>query len=344
LKRVRCSDPGITRRRHGRGFSYVEPNGRLVRDGETLARISALAIPPAWKDVWICGRADGHLQAVGTDAAGRRQYLYHEAWRARRDTQKFERIEGFAEALPQLRKVVARDLALDGMPRSKVLGCAVRLLDEASFRIGTEAHAERNGSFGLATLLKKHATPQDGAVVFDYMSKSGKRRVQIVRDPDAVAVLTELKRRRGGGRELLAYRDDGGRWQDVHSRDINEYLKMCADGDYSAKDFRTWQATVLATVLVAAAVAAATPVTSGRRLASSVVKEVAGYLGNTPAVCRASYVDPRVFERFEEGVTVAERLDDPNVEDLEDPRFRTRVEAAVLALLRGEIRLKDMAA
>ena len=344
MKRVRCSDPGITRRRRGRGFSYVEANGRLVRDVATLARINALAIPPAWNDVWICPRADGHLQAVGTDAAGRRQYLYHQVWRARRETQKFERIEGFAEALPQLRRLVAKDLALDGMPRWKVLACAVRLLDEASFRIGTEAHAGRNGSFGLATLRKKHVTPQDGAMVFDYTSKSGKRRIQIVQDPDAVAILAKLKQRRGGGCELLAYRDDERRWRDVRSSDINDYVKMSAGGDYSAKDFRTWQATVLAAVLVAANEAAATPVNSRRRVASSVVKEVANYLGNTPAVCRGSYVDPRVFERFEEGVTLAERLHDPDAEALEDQRFRTRIEAAVLALLRGDIRPKAMAA
>ena len=335
LRRVSSDVPGIVRHPHGRGFRYIHPSGRPVRDAETLARIRALAIPPAWTDVWICPDPLGHLQAMGTDDAGRRQYRYHDAWRARRDVQKFDRMLGFARALPDLRERVADDLALPGVPRQRVLAGAVRLLDQASFRVGSESYARDNGSFGLATLRKEHVRLRDGIALFDFAAKSGKRLVQEVADPDVVPLIRTLKRRRTGGPELLAYRD-GDVWRDVRSADVNAYVKEVAGDGYSAKDFRTWHGTVVAAVGLALAEGDRTSFTSRRRQVSAAIREVAEFLGNTPAVARASYVDPRVIDRFEEGVTIAPALERSSAEDLDDPAFREVVEAAVLDLLEDE--------
>lgn len=273
-----------------------------------------LTIPPAWTDVWICPHEDGHLQAVGVDAAGRRQYLYHPRWRERRDQQKFDRMLTFARLLPKLRAAVARDLQQPGVERRRVLACAVRLLDVGFFRIGGEAYASRNGSFGLATLQKRHVTlAGKGTVVFDYPAKSGQRRVQAVVDDDVYDVLRALKRRRGGGDTLLAYRKDGG-WVDVRSSEINAYLKELAGPDVSAKDFRTWHANLLAAT--ALAVSAWQDSRTGREQAiRHAVGEAAHYLGNTPSVCRASYIDPRLFDHYRSGNTVASALERAALED-----------------------------
>ena len=302
LRRVDCSGPGFARRRAGRGFVYVAEDGRRITDKETVARIRALAIPPAWEDVWICPVPTGHIQAVGTDAAGRRQYRYHDAWRARRDQEKFDHMLEFAQALPALRKVIAADLAGDEPSRARVLACATRLLDIGFFRIGTEGYAEQNQSYGLATMQKRHVRVRGDEVRFDYRSKSGKMRIQSVVDPEVAEVVEALKRRRGGGPELLAWRD-GRRWRDVRSSDINDYIKDATGGEFTAKDFRTWNATVLASVSLAVA-ATATSATARKRAVAWAMKEVAHWLGNTPAVCRSSYVDPRVVDRYQAGVTV----------------------------------------
>ena len=305
LRRVDCAGPGIRRRRAGRGFAYYDEHGR-VDDPEVLARIRALAIPPAWTEVWICPVPTGHIQAVGTDAAGRRQYRYHDAWRARRDQEKFDHMLDFARALPRLREVIAADLAGDDLSRPRVLACATRLLDIGFFRIGTEGYAEQNQSYGLATIQKRHVRLVDGGVRFDYVAKSGKRRLQSVVDPEVFAVVEALKRRRGGGPELLAYRQ-GRRWSDVRSGDINAYVKEATGGEFTAKDFRTWNATVLAAVSLAVASEAGSP-TARKRAVAWAMKEVSRYLGNTPAVCRSSYVDPRVVDRYRAGVTIAGAL------------------------------------
>ncbi|HEU4529103.1 MAG TPA: DNA topoisomerase IB [Actinomycetota bacterium] len=335
LRRVSSDVAGIVRLRHGRGFRYVDPSGRAVRDAETLKRIRDLAIPPAWTDVWICPDPLGHLQAVGTDAAGRRQYRYHDAWRARRDEEKFDRMLAFARALPSLRERVAQDLARRGLPRERVLAGAVRLLDQASFRVGSESYARDNGSFGLATLRKDHVHLRGDVAVFDFTAKSGKRLVQEVADPDVLALVRTLKRRRNGGPELLAYRE-GRVWRDVRAADVNAYVKEVAGNGHTAKDFRTWHGTVVAAVALALAEGERTTVTSRRRQVSAAIREVAEFLGNTPAVARASYVDPRVVDRFEEGATIAPALERSSAEDLEDPAFREVVEAAVLDLLEVE--------
>jgi DNA topoisomerase IB len=334
LRRVDCSEPGITRRRRGRGFEFLDADGNRVADEETLARIRELAIPPAWKDVWICTHPRGHLQATGVDAAGRKQYLYHADWRTRRDQQKFDEMLEFAEALPRLRRAVRRDLAAGDLARDQVLACAVRLLDLGMFRIGSEDYAEQNQSYGLATLLKEHVTLNAGRVRFDYPAKSNQRRVHWVEDPHVVPVLAALKKRRGGSDELLAYRE-GRRWADVTSADVNEYVKAAIGGEFSAKDFRTWNGTVLAAVALAE-VAAVEEMpkskTARKRLINDAVKGVAWFLGNTPAVARSAYIDPRVFDRFDSGWTIAlpKRTGD---ELLANEATRRRVEKAVIDLI-----------
>jgi DNA topoisomerase IB len=304
-----------------------------VEDPETLARIEELVIPPAWRDVWICPHANGHIQATGYDDAGRKQYLYHQRWREHRDREKFESVLELAAELPRARRRLKRDLRRRGLARERVLACAVRLLDLGFFRIGGEQYAEENETYGLATLRRSHVSFQRGLIVFDYRAKNSQRRVQTIDDAELVPTVRALKRRRGGGHELLAYRNGDG-WRDVRSEQINEYVKEVTGGEFTAKDFRTWNATVLAAVSVAMRADDATSKTARKRIASDATKAVAAYLGNTPAVCRASYIDPRVFDRFDSGDTVRPRLDELGGEfDPKRPSHREKVEAAVLELL-----------
>ena len=276
-----------------------------ISEPSVIERIRELAIPPAWEDVWICPYPMGHIQATGTDAAGRKQYRYHDRWRERRDREKFESMVRFAQSLPKLRERVAGDLALEGMPKDKALACAVRLMDRGFFRIGSEDYAEENDTYGIATMGKRHVTVSDDEITFDYEAKGRQRRIQAIGDPVAAEVVHALKKRRGGGEELLAYKANG-RWSDVRSPDINEYVKAAAGAEFSAKDFRTWGGTVLAArALAVSAVIAAEGTKSARKRAKTrAIKEVAGYLGNTPAVARTSYIDPRIFDRFDGGLTI----------------------------------------
>jgi DNA topoisomerase-1 len=334
LRRSDSSRPGFTRRRRGRGYEYLGPDGVRLTAEEALARIRSLAIPPAWEDVWICMDPRGHLQAVGTDAAGRRQYLYHERWRTRRDQAKFEHMLDFARTLPSLRRHVSRSLRQPEPTRDRVLAGAVRLLDRGFFRIGSEAYAEQNESYGLATLLKRHARVRGTTVVFDYAAKGGARRIQELRDPEVARLVQVLKRRRGGSTELLAYRN-GRRWVDVKSSEVNEYIKESTGDDFTAKDFRTWNATLLAAVALAVAEEPETK-TARTRAITAAVKTVAGYLGNTPAVCRSAYIDPRVFDRFRAGATVREAVSGLGSIDLDDvSALQGAVEEAVIDLLDG---------
>jgi DNA topoisomerase IB len=305
LRRVDCSGPGITRRRRGRGFEYLDQNGNRVEDPDTLRRINELVLPPAWDEVWICAHPMGHIQATGVDARGRKQYRYHDKWRERRDQEKFDEMIEFARVLPAMRERVTEHLAAEGITRERVLACAVRLLDRGFFRVGGEDYAVENETYGLATIHKQHVKLlDDGVLVFDYPAKSGQRRIQSIVDPEVYEIVAELKRRRGGSPELLAYRE-GRRWRDIKSADINAYIKEITGGDFSAKDFRTWNATVLASVALAVSGPAAERAPTARKRAiTRAVKEVARYLGNTPAVCRASYIDPRVFDRYEGGLTI----------------------------------------
>jgi DNA topoisomerase IB len=342
LRRVSCSGPGISRVRDGKAFRYVDAAGGPVTDEAVLARIEALVVPPAWEDVWICSITNGHVQATGVDAKGRRQYRYHDAWRVQRDLVKHDRVLDFAARLPAARERMRADLTTQGLTRTRVLACAVRLLDLGFFRIGGEQYASENQSYGLATLLKEHvtvttSTSGDLEVGFEFMGKSGKLWERSLVEPEVAAVVKQLKQRRGGGPELLAYRSGTGRaavWVDVKSGDINDYLRSITGGDDTAKDFRTWSATVMAAVGLAVSTHADTP-TARKRAVTRVVKEVADKLGNTPAVCRASYIDPRIIDLYDHQVTIA-----PQLEALGDeasygsPAFQGAIEQAVLSLLR----------
>ena len=336
LRRSDTSGPGLRRVRRGRSSRYVDAEGEAVTDPEVLQRIEELVIPPAWQDVWICPYPGGHIQATGIDQAGRKQYLYHPRWRARRDQEKFDEMIEFARALPRLREHVDGRLALDDLSREHVLAVAVRLLDRGFFRIGSEDYAVRNETYVLATMKKRHVRLRGDVLLFDYPAKHGKRRVQAVVDPVVSGTIERLKRRRGGGDELLAYKASG-RWQDIRSADINAFLKEATDLDISAKDFRTWGATVLAAVALSVAdVAPPASKTARKRAVTRAVKEVAHYLGNTAAVARASYIDPRVFDRFQDGQTIAPALvaasaagDDGG----RDTAIQGPVEDAVLELL-----------
>jgi DNA topoisomerase IB len=308
LRYVDQSEPGLTRRRRGRGFEYLDAAGARADEG-TIERIRALAIPPAWTDVWICPWPHGHLQATGRDAAGRLQYLYHPEWRAERDREKFERMLDFAGALPGLRTQVATDISARGLGRERLLACATRLLDRGFFRIGSESYAEENGTFGLATLQRRHVVlARDGSILFSFTAKGGvQRRLRLV-DQDVLSVLRSL-RRCGGTAELLAYRNGKGWWVDVRSGDVNAYIRGHAHGPFSAKDFRTWHATVLAALAVAVLGRRVTTEPARRRVVMQASREVARYLGNTPTVCRDSYIDPRIFEHFYAGETISVDLD-----------------------------------
>jgi DNA topoisomerase IB len=296
-----------------------------------LERIRALAIPPAWTDVWICEDELGHIQAVGTDAAGRRQYLYHQAWRARRDREKFKRLPEFAQALIPARKALHADLELKGLVRERVMACAIRLLDIGLFRVGGEGYTEENESYGLATLEKRHVQVRSGAIAFEFVAKGGVERIQEIADPLVVPTVLALKRRRGRPSDpLLAYRAGAGEWRDVTSDEINQWLKDLVGEEYSAKDFRTWNATVLAAVRLAGRADAP----DRAKAVTAVIEEVAEVLGNTPAVCRDSYIDPRVISRYRRGKTIRATLKRLAAKGSDgDFADRTGIERAVIRLL-----------
>jgi DNA topoisomerase IB len=334
LVEVDPASPGFSRRRSGRGFTYLDRRGRRLSDRRVLARIKALAIPPAWEDVWICPDPKGHLQATGLDDRGRRQYRYHDEWRLARDRDKHDRILRFARALPDLRAKVRRDLHGDVLDKPRVLAAAVRLMELGNFRVGGEAYASENGSFGLATVRKDHVCVRGDSIVFDYPAKSGVQRMRELADDDLLDVVRALRRRRSGGDELLAYRNDDGEWCDVRSEDINAYIQDAIGEDFSAKDFRTWHATVLAAAELAAVEDEPETEAARRRTVAGVMRAVADELGNTPAVARSSYVDPRVVEEFERGRTVLDVHDDLDDDDLEvEGSIPRDLEAAVLDLI-----------
>ena len=282
--------------------------------------------------MWICPVANGHIQALGTDEAGRRQYLYHPAWREQRDRAKHDRVLTVARRLPAARRVAAGHLGLQGMPMERALATAFRLLDLGLFRIGGETYAEEHGSYGLATIRRNHVDVDGSEIVFEYVAKSGKDRLVSVDDDAVVEAVTMMRRRRSGGDELLAFKHDG-RWRDVTSDDINRYVKDVIGADASAKDFRTWHGTVLAAVDLAGRTGPAS-MTARKRAVKEAIKVVADNLGNTPTVARASYVDPRIIDRFEDGVTIAPTLHRLGRRMAPGPR-RDKIERAVLRLLRS---------
>ena len=321
LTYVSYDQPGIRRRRAGRGFVYMSPGGR-VTDQAVLARIRALAIPPAWRDVWICDHADGHLQAIGFDARGRRQYRYHPEFRRAREGAKFEHLLTFAEALPALRERVAADMARPGLGREKVIATVVHLLETTMIRVGNTAYARDNKSYGLTTLRSRHVQVDGSALRFQFKGKSGKVWRLDIRDRRVARIVKACQDL--PGQHLFAYQDGGGGQQTITSSDVNAYLKGATGRDITAKDFRTWNATVLTAEALSMAEAAT------RKALNAVIKDVASRLGNTPTVCRASYIHPQVIDAWMSG----ERLCAAAAVANGAPSTFSEAEAAVLDFLR----------
>lgn len=331
LRKVSPDEPGWTRRRAGKGFTYLDEEGTKLPADE-VERVKSLAIPPAWQDVWICPRPNGHIQAVGTDDAGRRQYLYHPDWRAKQDELKFERIVDASRLLPAARKRVTRDLRLEGMPWERACATAVRMLDKGYFRIGHDVYTDVNGSFGLTTLERQHVRAVGGGLRFCFVGKSGIEQELTIEDDDVTAALKQMRRRRTGSQRVLAYKDGKG-WHDLSADDVNTYLGELFDGQLTAKDFRTWHATVHAAVALASSPEPGDTVTSRRRAVKAAVEEVSEFLGNTPTIAKGSYIDPRVIEQYEEGETVTV----PAAKEGRTPvRRQGAVEEAVRELLGAE--------
>ncbi|HEX3221181.1 MAG TPA: DNA topoisomerase IB [Nocardioides sp.] len=330
LRRSSPDDPGWTRRRAGKGFVYLDQGGTRL-SAEDAERVKGLVIPPAWQDVWICPWPNGHLQAVGTDDAGRRQYLYHPDWRAQRDAAKHARVLEFGRVLSKAREQVLVDLGTDGMSQDRACATAVRLLDLGYFRIGNDEYAEENGSFGLTTLQRRHVRRQGDRLVFCFVGKSGVEHTVEIDDPATVAALEVMRRRRGpADDELLAWKERG-RWHDLDSGHVNDYVRRATGMDATAKDFRTWHATVIAAASLAASEEPGTTRASRKRAEVAAMKEVAEFLGNTPALARLSYVDPRVVDAYEEGRTIAPAVRRKTATPTER---QTILERAVLRLLR----------
>lgn len=302
LRTVKPATKGWTRRRAGKGFTYLDHRGERLPEDQ-VERIKALAIPPAWEDVWICPVANGHIQAVGTDAAGRRQYLYHPDWRVKRDQQKFDRIIQASERLPEARRRVARDLRRDGMPLERACATAVRLLDLGYFRIGHDVYTDTNGTFGLTTLERSHVRRVAEGLRFTFVGKGGIEHDMTIEDPEVTESLGVMRRRRDGTKRLLAFKGDDG-WRVLDSTHVNDYLAQIFEHELTAKDFRTWHATVHAAVALAASPEPGDTRTSRRRAVKAAVEEVSDYLGNTPTIAKGSYIDPRVLESYEQGETI----------------------------------------
>ncbi|MGD8150708.1 DNA topoisomerase IB [Ornithinimicrobium sp. Y1694] len=331
LRTVTPESKGWTRRRAGKGFSYRDHAGEKL-GAEDVERIKSLAIPPAWEDVWICPVANGHIQAVGTDDAGRRQYLYHPDWRTKRDLEKFERIVAAAERLPQARRRVTRDLHDDapGMPLHRACATAVRMLDLGYFRIGNDVYTDTNGSFGLTTLERSHVKKVAEGLRFTFLGKSGIEQDLTISDDDVTAALQVMRGRRDGTARLLAYTDDDGDWHVLDSDHVNAYLAEIFEHELTAKDFRTWHATVHAAVSLAASPEPGDTKASRRRAVKEAVEEVSDSLGNTPTIAKNSYIDPRVIEAYEDGETI----DVPGAKPGKSARKRqSAVEKAVRDLL-----------
>jgi len=302
LRRSEVAGPGIHRVRRGKGFAYVDESGHAV-DEATRERATALVLPPAWKDVWISPWPNGHIQATGIDAAGRRQYRYHDAWRRQKDRAKFDRMLELAAVLPAARRGVTRDLRRDELSRERLLAAAFRMLDTGMLRVGSERYADAHGSYGLSTLLGAHARVVDGSrVVLSFPGKSGQPWESEIADADLADLVARLKRR-GGRARLLAWHDDVRGWRPLSAEDINDDMRERTGGDFTAKDFRTLHGTLTAAVSLARSGPGETP-TARKRAIVQAVRLAADALGNTPAVARSSYVDPRVIDRYEKGETL----------------------------------------
>jgi DNA topoisomerase IB len=304
LRRTSPDQPGWTRRRAGKGFVYLDERGDRLPD-EQAQRARDLVIPPAWQDVWITPHANGHLQAVGTDDAGRRQYLYHPQWRERRDAEKFDRMLLFGKALAKARERVLVDLGLEGMPLERACAAAVRLLDLGYFRIGNDVYADENGSFGLTTLERRHVRRRQDSLIFTFVGKSGVEHEITIDDAVVVEAIEIMRRRRSRIEDdrLLSYRN-GRSWRALLPDFVNDYVRESTGLESTAKDFRTWHATVLAAAALAETPEPGETKASQKRAVAGAMKEVSSFLGNTPALARSSYVDPRVIDAYHRGKTI----------------------------------------
>jgi DNA topoisomerase-1 len=298
LTRVDPRSPGITRVRANGEFAYLDTAGARVSDAETLQRIKSLAIPPAWRDVWISPDPLGHIQVTGVDSRGRTQYRYHPLWREQRDAQKFDHMLRFADALPRLRTATLHDLRHHRLDRDRVAASAVRLIDLGLFRLGSERYAKLDHHYGAVTLEKRHVSLERGRIAFDYVAKEGKRRAITLDDAAVLPTIRALSRSDTGLDTLFSFQDQGSGWRPLHSHDVTAYVAERAGGHFTAKEFRTWNATVLMALLLAAADAPASPLAT-RRVINTSVRGVADWLGDTPTVARASYIDPRLITRYE---------------------------------------------
>jgi len=326
LRYVCDNEPGYARRRFGDWFEYYDERGREIEDDATIERIDRLAIPPAYQDVWICPDPRGHLQATGRDARGRKQYRYHPDWRLARDDDKFSRTLRFGRKLPQLRRRLASDLKLRGLPRDKVLALAVSVLAETMIRVGNHEYARQNNSFGLTTLRNRHVRFPRGAAIFEFRGKSGKDHVVECEDEGLAKLLRRCQQL--PGQKLFQYLDEAGTPRPIGSGDVNDYLREACGEDFSAKDFRTWGGTIAAIKeLVRAPLPEGASERTQAMLQNAAVKEVARQLGNTPAVCRASYIHPAVLEGWRDG-SLAQSVAEP---DLAHPRKLERLALQFLA-------------
>jgi DNA topoisomerase-1 len=340
MRYVTDASPGIRRRRAGRGFSYIGPDGERIEDAEHVAWIKSLAIPPAWTDVWICTSRRGHLQATGRDARGRKQYRYHPDWRAVRDEAKYGRMIAFGQALPAIRERVDADLRRHGLPRERVLAAVVRLLEKTRMRIGNEEYARDNRSYGLTTLRDHHAEVGTTRIRFRFRSKGGK--VSDVELTDARLARLVARCQELPGQELFAYLDADGEVRSIGSSDVNDYLREITGQDFTAKDFRTWSGTVLAAWALEE-LQAVDSESQAKRNVVRAVEQVAEWLGNTPAVSRRSYVHPAVIDAYLDGDVVREARQTAERKLREDLGRLTPQEAAVLALLRQRLRDEEAA-
>jgi DNA topoisomerase-1 len=334
LRYVSDGTPGIRRKKVGAGFSYIRPDGSKLTGPDVLKRIKALAIPPAWTDVWICPSPDGHIQATGRDAKGRKQYRYHPRFREVRESTKYERVVAFANALPSIRDTVREHMALRGLPREKVLATVVHLLETTLIRVGNDDYARQNNSYGLTTLKNRHAAVEGNEVRFRFTGKGGKQWSLRVRDRRIAKIIKACQEL--PGQELLQYIDEQGHCQDVTSTDVNEYLKAITGKDITAKDFRTWAGTVLAAMTLSELQSVDTAAQAKRNLRSA-IEQVSARLGNTPTICRKCYIHPEVLNSYMDGNLVLE------IKSQVESELRSAVEdmkpeeAAVLALLRGRL-------
>jgi DNA topoisomerase-1 len=338
LRYVSDASPGIQRKRAGKGFSYIDLNGQPIRDRDKLQRLKGLGIPPAYTDVWICPTPNGHLQATGRDAKGRKQYRYHPRWREVRDETKYTRMLAFGKALPLIRERTQRDLGLSGLPREKVLATVVRLLETTLIRVGNEEYAKENRSFGLTTMRDRHVDISGATIQFQFRGKSGKQHTVDLQDRRLAKVVKRCQD--VPGYELFQYLDEKGQRQTIDSDDVNEYLREIAGQDFTAKDFRTWAGTVFAT-LALQEFEAFDSKTQAKKNVVRAIETVAERLGNTPSICRKCYIHPEVINAYLDGSlihTLKQRTEQEIVESLHELRPE---EAAVMAFLQQRLARED---